>query len=98
MSTGVEELLAFCQAEQRVCLQPQPWNELWELLPDKKRVGAGWDPSLPLILSAWWHTSDEDKRSRFQSHIRWAAEHGALPSVSSFIKSLGPEQWHHEGQ
>ena len=98
MSAELEEVLAFSQAEQRVCPQPQRWNELWELLPNKKRVGAGWEPPLPLILGAWWHTSDAEKRSRFLTHIHWAAEHGALPTVTSFIKSLYPEQWHHEGQ
>jgi len=81
-----------------VCPQPQRWNELWELLPERRRVGAGWEPALPLILGAWWHTSDAEKRSRFLSHICWAAEHGALSKVASFIKSLGPEQWHHEGE
>lgn len=98
MSVELEELLAFSQAERRVCPQPQRWNELWELLPERKRVGAGWEPSLPLILGAWWHTSDAEKRERFLSHIRWASEHGELSKVAAFIKSLGPEQWHHEGE
>lgn len=84
--------------ERRVCPQPQRWNELWELLPERKRVGAGWEPSLPLILGAWWHTSDSEKRGRFLSHLRWAAKHGALSEVSSFVRSLGPDQWHHEGE
>ena len=98
MSAELEESLAFSQAERRVCPQPQRWNELWELLPERKRVGAGWEPSLPLILGAWWHTSDVEKRERFLSHIRWASEHGELSKVAAFIKSLGPEQWHHEGE
>ncbi len=98
MSAELEDLLAFSQAERRVCPQPQRWNELWELLPERKRVGAGWEPSLPLILGAWWHTSDGEKRERFLSHIRWASEHGELSKVAALIKSLGPEQWHHEGE
>ena len=72
MRAELEELLAFSQAERRVCPQPQRWNELWELLPERKRAGAGWEPSLPLILGAWWYTSDAEKRERFLSHIRWA--------------------------
>ncbi len=54
--------------------------------------------SPPLILGAWWHTSDAEKQSRFLSHIQWAAEHDALPKIAIFIKSLTPEQWHYEGQ
>jgi hypothetical protein len=98
MSIELDEILTFSQAEQRVCPQPQAWNQLWELLPNKNPVGSGWEPSLPLILGAWWHTSDSEKQSRFLSHIQWAAEHDALPKIAAFIKSLTPEQWHYDGQ
>jgi DNA-binding CsgD family transcriptional regulator len=33
------KLLNYGQAEGRICPQPQPWNELWDMLPDKERVG-----------------------------------------------------------
>ena len=98
MSSELDEILTFSQTEQRICPQPQVWNQLWELLPNKSRVGAGWEPSPPLILGAWWHTSDAEKQSRFLSHIHWAAEHDSLPKVAAFIKSLVSEQWHYEGQ
>ena len=29
------------------------WNCVWELLPNRKRVGASWLPYFPLILEAW---------------------------------------------
>lgn len=98
MSAELEELLAYSNAERRVCPQPQRWNELWELLPERKRVDNGWEPALPLILGAWRHTSDAEKRERFFSHIRWASEYGDLSKVAAFIKSLEPGQWHHEGK
>ena len=46
-------LLEYVRADGRVCPNPQEWQALWEMLPDKKRVGAGWAPPLPLILAAW---------------------------------------------
>jgi hypothetical protein len=49
-----EEVLAEAQRNNRVCPQPQKWSELYELLPNKRRKGNGWEPSLPLILAAWW--------------------------------------------
>ena len=98
MNAELEEILAFSQAEKRICPQPQSWNELWETLPNKKRVGVGWEPPLPLILIAWWNTTDLEKQNRFLSHIRWAANHGVLPKAITFIKSLTFEQWHYEGQ
>lgn len=98
MNIELDEILMFSQAEQRICPQPQVWNQLWELLPNKNRVGSGYEPLPPLILGAWWHTSDSEKQNRFLSHIRWASEHDALTKIASFIKSLTPEHWHYKGQ
>jgi hypothetical protein len=69
---------------------------MWELLPNRRRKGLGWEPSAPLILAAWDHTSDAEKRERFHYHLRWADEHGALAEVATFITSLKPEEWHTE--
>jgi hypothetical protein len=93
--SSVETVIEFARSEGRVCPQPQRWNELWEMLPEKKRVGVGWSPSLPLILAAWWETSNTDKQERLFSHIRYAAEHGALERVHSFLISLPHDQWHY---
>jgi hypothetical protein len=92
----LEELLSLVQSERRVCPLPTKWNELWELLPQRRRIGSGWEPPLPLILDAWWHTSDVEKRNRFISHLHWAAEHGRLGAISGFVRSLTPDQWHYE--
>jgi hypothetical protein len=90
----LDEVLHWARASKRVCPVPQKWNELWKLLPQRRRVGVGWEPPLPLILAAWWHTSDDEKRNQFFFHIRWAADHGALETVSAFLNSLEPEHWH----
>jgi hypothetical protein len=65
------------------------------MLPNKKRVGAGWDPPLPLIFAAWWEASDDAKQERFQLHIRWAAAHGVLKTVGQFLWSLPESEWYH---
>jgi hypothetical protein len=52
MENQLEELLHFVQSEGRICPESGKWHELWEMLPDKKRVGNGWQPPLPLILAA----------------------------------------------
>ena len=49
---GDAGLIAYCRENSRVCPMPQRWNALWELLPNRKRVGGGWEPPLPLILAA----------------------------------------------
>ena len=75
------------------CPQPQWWNRLWEMLPERSRVGAGWNPPLPLILAAWWEASDSQKRDRFIDHLRWADDHGITDEVLTFLESLSPEDW-----
>jgi len=72
-------------------------NALWELLPDRKRVGGGWEPALPLILAAWHDTSYLMKILRLAEHIEWAAEHGALETVAVFLRDLREEDWFHLG-
>jgi hypothetical protein len=87
-------LLVYVREERLVCPQPQVWSRLFDLLPDKRRVGNGWEPPLPHILAAWDNTSDFEKRERFLLHIRWAADHGAFEQVNQFVRAIPPERWH----
>jgi hypothetical protein len=74
------------------------WQELHELLPDRHRRGFGWEPPVPLILGGWWYSNDREKRDRLELHLRWAADHGVLLSITNFLNSLKEEDWHHEDQ
>ena len=98
MSESVESLVAYCREENRVCPLPQRWNELWEMLPDRQRHGAGWEPALPLILAAWHDTPGTLKMLRLAEHIEWASQHGALEVVSKFLRGLAEDQWFHLGE
>lgn len=98
MTDSVECLLAYCRANDRVCPLPRLWNELWEMLPDRKRAGSGWIPPLPLILAAWHDTPAMLKMLRLTEHIERAAQHDALASVDSFLRKLREEDWHHLGE
>lgn len=93
MEEKLSALLEYVRAEGRVCPMPDYWSQLWEMLPDKKRVGMGWEPSLPLILAAWWDTPALSKILRLQEHIRYAAEHGVLDEVDKFLLALSNDQW-----
>ena len=94
----LEQALAVAQANARVCPQPQKWNELYELLPNRSRIDAGWQPPLPLILAAWWDTPAIAKMARFREHLEWAARHGAIDTVLSYIESLAKRDLHHVGE
>lgn len=92
-----EDLIAFCNENERVCPMPMIWNDLWNMLPSNMRVGAGWEPPLPLILGAWHHASETEKANRLRVHIEWAKKHDRLEEISSFLRDLDETDWFHKG-
>lgn len=88
MAETAECLIAYCRENGRICPMPIPWNKLWEMLPDRRRVGGGWEPPPPLILAAWHAASGLDKRLRLAEHIEWAEKRGCLDAVSDYLRSL----------
>jgi hypothetical protein len=93
MVEKLEALLEYVKADGRICPMPRYWDRLWEMLPDKKRVGREWIPPPPLTLAVWWETPLLAKTLRLDKHIRYAAEHGALDDVDSYLRGLRPEEW-----
>ena len=92
--TSLQQLLLEVDRQGRICPQPAQWGRLWKLLPDRQHVDNGWQPPLPLILGAWWQASDSEKRERFELHLRWADQHGSLEDVTTYLKTLEPDDWH----
>jgi len=92
--TTPEQFIARMKSDGRVRPQPLRWNELWDLLPGRKRVGVGWETPLPRILVAWHHASDAEKRQRLHPHLRWAEKHDVLDQAINFLKSLPAPDWH----
>lgn len=91
----LDALLEYVRQNGRVCPQPQRWNELWEMLPGRRRVGNGWEPAVPLILAAWWDTPALVKMSGLEEHIRYADAHGGLADVDRYLRGLPEEEWAH---
>lgn len=94
LTNDIETLVAYCRDKNRICPMPDPWNQLWEMLPDRERVGAGWQPPPPLILAAWTSPT-ASKMARLAEHIEWAAKHGALGAVERFLQALSEDEWFH---
>jgi hypothetical protein len=92
------ELVLYCSENNRVCPMPSQWNALWEMLPNRKRTGEGWEPALPLILAAWHDTPALLKMLRLKEHIDWAEHHGVLDEVDKFLRSLPETEWAHIGE
>jgi hypothetical protein len=98
MSDAADSLIAYCRENGRVCPQPNLWQQLWEILPNRKRVGVGWQPPLPLILGAWHETPGMAKMLRLAEHIEWAEKHNSLAPVAAFLRHLREEDWYHLGE
>jgi hypothetical protein len=95
-STTVEDFITALKSEGKVCPQPEKWNQLYKMLPNRRQVGASWEPSPPLILAAWHHTSDFEKRGRLALHLRWAEQHQCLLQIVDFLNTLESQEWHTE--
>lgn len=94
MKEKLDYLIDYVQSDGRVCPMPTFWNDMWNMLPDRKqKENGGWNPSPPLILAAWYDTTAEDKRSRFRSHIEYAANKGVLDKIDTFLRNIAPDQW-----
>ena len=95
--TTLEDAIAEATRNKRICPMPPLWNQLYELLPNRKRKGFGWEPALPLILAAWHEASGLSKALRLKEHLEWAESHGALDQVYTFMISLSERDWYHFG-
>jgi hypothetical protein len=93
MEEKLEALLEYVKAEGRICPIRIYWDRLWEMLPDKKHVGRNWEPPPPLTLAVWWETPLLAKTLRLDKHIRYAAEHGVLDEVDSYLRGLRRDEW-----
>ena len=94
--TSLSKLIDFCKSNKKIV--PRDWHKLWEILPNRKRKGGGWEPSLPLILAAWNCTTEEQKQERFFYHLKYADTHGVLDKVSRFLINLSESEWYHLGE
>lgn len=95
MDHNAQSLIAYSREHQRVCPQPQRWQTLWEMLPQRRQVSGEWQPPLPLILGAWHHASNSEKMERLADHLEWAEKHGNLPAIATYLRNLTEADWHH---
>lgn len=92
-----DSLWEYCTSEDRII--PTDWNQLWQMLLDKKqKPSGGWEPPLPLILVTWDNTTPTEKQSRFKEHVQWAADHQQINEIGSYLRSLSEDQWYHKGE
>jgi hypothetical protein len=94
----LKETLEMVRKNTRICPQPDKWNELYKLLPNRNMVNGGWEQALPFILAAWWDTSGIIKQIRLKAHIERANEHECLDVVCRYLECLSEKDWFHVGE
>lgn len=77
---------------------PKEWKQLYDMLPDTRRLGNSWDPPLPLILGAWHDTPALQKLIRLREHMVWANEYGVLEAVDRYVRSILESGWFPVGE
>jgi hypothetical protein len=95
MSETVDSLTMYCRDNKRVCPLPKAWQQLWEMLPEKRRAVDAWEPAMPLIGAAGHDAPAMLKMVRLAEHLQWAAKHNALAEVATFLRDLREDEWHH---
>lgn len=94
-----ETLWEYCTANNRLCPIPYRWNDLYKMLKNTKRKpSSGWEPSLPLILAAWYHTMLIEKQLRLKEHIQWVSDNNQTEEVGKYLRSLSENDWTHFGE
>ena len=90
----LDEAMLESRRNNRVCPTPAKWQELYQLLPDRKNNR----PTPPLVGPAWQVTPSISKRMCLREHLEWAEGHGALSRVMEFLRQLPEQDWHHMGE
>ena len=92
---SLEEFINEVAKNNRVCPNPNMWNLLHTLVIESD-FNNHTPPNLPLILGAWWDTSDLDKAERLKELIDWCYLTNVSDIAWTFIKSLDESEWHHK--
>jgi len=95
--TNIVDILAMIKENNRVCPNPLMWQKLYDMLPNKKLIKSDWQPPLPLILTAWHYSNDDQKSLRLSEHIEWSDKNGCIEKICQFLSSLSEDDWHHIG-
>lgn len=89
-----DDLLEEIRRNHRVCLKPDAWMALYDMLPHKTQR----QPTPPLVGDAWDRTPNLAKRTCLREQVRWAQRVGVLPEVLAFLRAQPEDAWHHAGE
>ncbi len=89
-----DEFIFEITKNNRICPIPKFWNDLYSIVIDSD-FNEHQSPSLPLILGAWWDTSDSDKSERLKDLINWCFKANVADVAWAYISQLKDSEWHY---
>lgn len=90
-TSAIASVLADLRGAGRFAPRPKQWANFHRDLT--RGIERSEWPALPLILSAHWSTTKQEKHSRLEEHLRWADDHGRLDDAISYLLALSEEDW-----
>jgi len=91
-------LLNNCIKRSQVCPKPVVWNEFFEFITTKLCFSPEEKFPPPIILAAWYKTSDLEKFERFNEQLRIVYDKGYIRQIKVFLDNYSEEDWHHFGE
>jgi hypothetical protein len=91
---SVEDAMAEARRFNRICPAEPEWLRLQGLLT--RLAGAGSPPAIHGAQAR--STAPLTKRIRMRDQVEWAARHGCLEEMFTFLKSLPENRWIHMGE
>ena len=93
--TKVSKIHNFLEKKQIVCPKPIKWNQFYNLMRKLKKDPKTKIP-LPLILTGWWYSNNENKKKRFHEQIDLTISFGIEDEVFDFLNNLKDSDYIHE--
>jgi hypothetical protein len=90
-SLSVQDVMVEARRLNRVC----PMESTWEDLCARLHKAAGAEPPPPILSPEWARTPPLVKRTRLRDQVEWCEQHGLLPLIYEYIRSLAEEDWSH---
>ena len=89
--SAIDNFLGDMRREGRFAPKPKQWADFHRVLT--RGIDQDAWPPLPLILSAHWSTTAQEKHSRLEVHLHWAEDHGRLDDAISYLLALSEDDW-----
>ena len=88
MTHQLESFIEKIKSKGFICPDAKHWNDFYSIFNIKLELPK------PLILAAWWHTSDIEKFERFLHQLKILEQNKLLDDALEFLNNLSNPDWY----